>query len=104
MSRDIKLKNIKSPMLKIVYQPMKILISIVSILSAIIVRSYLVYLYGTMCGVNLFNWNTWGKVFHGDSFTCQSIEWAIHHSRDVLISVGTAFGLFILTKVNSITQ
>ena len=78
---------------------MKVMFSVVCLFSAFIIRSYIIYLYGTMCGVNIFDWSTWHQVFHADSLTCQTLEWGIEHSNDFLISLGISVGLYVLQSI-----
>jgi hypothetical protein len=83
---------------------MRILISIVSVILAIIIRSYVIHIYGIVCGVNLLNWNTWSNVLHTDSATCTALEWTIKHSNQFLVSVVTALGMYILSELKSFTK
>jgi len=83
---------------------MRIFVSIISVLLAIVIRSYVIHLYGIICGINILDWTTWSNVLHTDAATCTALEWTIKHSNQFLVSIVTALGMYILSELKSFTR
>ncbi len=61
-----------------------------------ITRAYLTYLYGKLCGINLFNWNTWGNIIILDSPFCNALEWSMYHSKTFTVITFTGMWTYFM--------
>ena len=59
-------------------------------------RAYLAHLYGSLCGVSLFDWNTWGNVLRLDSPVCNALEWSIYHSKSFMVVTTTGLSAYVM--------
>ena len=81
------------------YRFVKITKPFIVIIPALILRSYVIYLYGTMCGVNVFDWNSWSHIFYTKSLLCDTFEIIIKHSSEIILSLVTALGMYVMNRV-----